>query len=161
MSGTLRRQLLSGWPVDAGNSTKRRTRAAPRTSLDALEALVQSKAWNEVDEIRAENFHRWRKEHESVGGVDADSGSATDLYDAEGKRVGRSTGGHSRRHTISDGLTERTTTAAGEGIRAVAIALDTVLTDVLNVLPQIADGFTLELTDTGYRTSRQMRPKPT
>ena len=44
-------------------------------SLDALDELAQSLAWNSAHQIRAENFHRWRKEHESVVGVDKSSGS--------------------------------------------------------------------------------------
>lgn len=100
-----------------------------------------------------------RKEHESVVGVDADSGNATDLYDDEDEedQIGRSFGGHSRRHTVSDGLTKRTTDAAGDGVRTVAVALDAVVNDALKVLPEIASGFTVELTATGIRTSLQRK----
>ncbi|MDV7136738.1 hypothetical protein [Williamsia muralis] len=128
------------------------TRHAP--SLDALDLLVRSDAWTAIFEMRAENFHRWRKEHESVVGVDANSGAETDKYDAEGNHIGRSIGGFSRRHTISDGLTERTTSVAGEGVRAVAVALEALIADALNVLPEIADGYTITFTATGIKYSR-------
>lgn len=121
-----------------------------RGSLDVLDGLIQSPAWRTMFQIRAENFHRWRKEHESVIGVDQHSGNAQDIYDDRGNRIGRRVYGGHRRHTISDGLTERTTQAAGDGVRAIANSLDAVITDTLAVLPLVADGYTLEIDDDGH-----------
>jgi hypothetical protein len=127
-------------------------------SLDALDNLVRSQAWESVFQIRAENFHRWRKEHESVVRVDQHSGNAHDLYDAAGNHIGRAVGAQSRRHTISDGLTERTTQAAGNGVRATPKAVDDVITDTLNILPYLADGYTLDIDSDGpSRTIRSTR----
>ena len=61
-----------------------------------------------------------------------------------GNVTGRAEGGHSRRHTAGDGLTEKTTTAAGEGIRAVADTLNGIINNTFDVLPRIADGYTVE-----------------
>ncbi|CAM3308761.1 hypothetical protein [Williamsia muralis] len=137
------------------NSLRRVLPARHAPSLDALDVLVRSDAWKAVFEIRGENFHRWRKEHESVIGVDANSGAETDLYNDEGNHIGRSIGGFSRRHTISDGLTARTTAVAGDGLRAVAVALDALIADALQVLPEIADGYTITFTATHIEYGRQ------
>jgi hypothetical protein len=118
-------------------------------SLAALDDLVRSLAWNSLFRIRAENFHRWRKEHEIVTGVDQHSGRATDLFDPTGRRHGRAVSARSRRHTASDGLTERTTQVAGDGLRAVCTTLDAVITDTLKILPTVAGGFTIEIDHDG------------
>jgi hypothetical protein len=62
--------------------------AVHHASLDAFDNLVRSSAWDSAFHIRAENFHRWRKEHESVIGVDQHSGPSRDLYDNDGKHIG-------------------------------------------------------------------------
>ncbi len=118
-------------------------------SLAALDDLVRSEAWESLGRIRAENFHRWRKEHEIVAGVDQHSGRSTDLFDPTGRRHGRSVSARSRRHTTSDGLTDRTTQVAGEGLRTVSSTLDAVITDTLKILPTLAGGFTLEIDHDG------------
>ncbi|MBN3459831.1 hypothetical protein JNN96_38040 [Mycobacterium sp. DSM 3803] len=118
-------------------------------SLDALDTLAASTEWQAVADIRAENFHRWRREHESVHGVDEHSGYGSDILDNDGNHIGRRIGARSRRHTGSDGLTEKTTQAAGNGMHAVAKAIDAVLDDTLRVLPQIARGYRLEISSDG------------
>lgn len=115
-------------------------------SVDALGDLVDSPEWKEAFRIRAENFHRWRKEHEYVTGVDAESGNAQDQYDVNGNHVGRRVGGFGNRHKISDGLTASTTEAAGDVIRRVTVAFDLILTNtVATVLPKQHDGVTIEI----------------
>ena len=114
-------------------------RAVPpvhHASLNALDDLVRSSPWESAFAIRAENFHRWRKEHESVIGVDQHSGPSRDLYDDRG-HIGMAMSAQSRPHTISNGLTERTTEVAGDAVRATAKAVEEVLDDTLDALPQI------------------------
>lgn len=125
-------------------------------SLEALRELMLSPEWVAAFDIRAENFHRWRKEHEYVTGVDANSGAAQDLYDREGNHTGHVVGGHGRRHKISDGLTEKTTDAAGDSIRRIAQAFDLILTNTVGVvLPTQHGGFTVDIDDPkGIRTHR-------
>ncbi|GAB2643628.1 hypothetical protein ABI214_12585 [Prescottella soli] len=127
--------------------------AAP---LDALHELVISPEWVAAAHIRAENFHRWRKEHEYVTGVDAHSGNAQDIHDAEKKHTGRAVGGYGRRHKVSDGLTAKTTDAAGDSIRRIAQAFDLILTNTVGtVLPTQHGGFTVDIDDPkGIRTYR-------
>ncbi|OBA40789.1 hypothetical protein [Gordonia sp. 852002-51296_SCH5728562-b] len=124
-------------------------------ALDALDELVASSEWESLFDLRAENFHRWRKEHEYTVGVDSQSGTATDIYDEHGVHVGRSIGGHGRKHRSGDGLTERTTSVAGAGIRRVATALDATITNTLTALPLLSGGFLLQIDGvSGYRISR-------
>jgi hypothetical protein len=111
--------------------------AVHRTSLIALNDLVKSQAWEAAFQIRAENFHRWRKEHESVTGIDRHSGPGHDLYHDDGTYAGAAISALSRPHTISEGLTERTTEIAGRALRTVAVTVEAVLDDTLNALPQI------------------------
>jgi hypothetical protein len=129
-------------------------------SLAELKDLARSEAWDSLFGIRAENFHRWRKEHESVTGVDQHSGRATDLFDPTGRRHGRSVSARSRRHTASDGLTDRTTQVAGDGLRTVSTTLDAVITDTLKILPTLGGGFTLGIDHDGRsRTSQPFPPR--
>jgi hypothetical protein len=129
-------------------------------SLAELKDLACSEAWDSLFEIRVENFHRWRKEHESVTGVDQHSGRATDLFDPTGRRHGRSVSARSRRHTASDGLTDRTTQVAWDGLRTVSTTVDAVITDTLKILPTLAGGFTLEIDHDGRsRTSQPFPPR--
>ncbi|ORM02902.1 hypothetical protein [Prescottella equi] len=115
-------------------------------SVEALRELMRSPEWVAAFEIRAENFHRWRKEHEYVTGVDADSGNGRDLYDGAGNHTGRAVSGHGRRHKISDGLTEKTTNVAGNAILRIAQAFDLILTNTVGtVLPNQHDGFTVDI----------------
>lgn len=125
-------------------------------SIDALRELVLSPEWIAAVEIRAENFHRWRKENEYVTGVDADSGNAEDLYDANDNHVGRRVGGFGKRHKISDGLTAGTTEAAGDVIRRVAEAFDLILTNTVStVLPTKHGGMTIDIDRAeGFRIHR-------
>jgi hypothetical protein len=105
--------------------------AVHQGSIDALRTLVSSTTWQSLTARRAENFHRWRKEHESVLGVDQSSGHMSDVLDAAGNIVGKCFFGARRGHQISDGLTEHTTNLAGDGVREVARAVEAVITDTL------------------------------
>jgi hypothetical protein len=130
-------------------------------SLNILAGLVRADGWTRAWDIRAENFHRWRKEHESVVGVDRHSGHAVDKYDADGNFVGRAFGARPRPHTISAGLTEGTTEAAGDAIRLVAKAVEGVLDDTLNILPQLTDTrYALEISYDGKRKRAWPLGKP-
>jgi hypothetical protein len=51
---------------------------------------MRSPDWQAVIAIRDENVHRWRKEHESVYGVDRHSGNSQNVYDSAGNVNGRS-----------------------------------------------------------------------
>jgi hypothetical protein len=144
--------------VDAWLALNNKTIAALRhvipavhhASLNALDDLVSSPAWDSAFHTRAENFHRWRKEHESVTGVDQHSGPGRDLYDDVGKHIGVAMSAQSRPHTISNGLTERTTEVAGEAVRTMATAVEAVLDDTLNALPQITPTrYAFEITHDG------------
>jgi hypothetical protein len=126
-------------------------------SVAALDGLVTSTAWKALDQVRAENFHRWRKEHESVVGVDRDSGRADNIYDHAGNVIGRDVRAGMRRHSAADGMTVTTTKIAGAGVRRVAIAVDAVITDTLTLLPSLTGGFTLEIDDEG-QTRRMSMP---
>ncbi|QIK50252.1 hypothetical protein G8C36_23295 (plasmid) [Gordonia terrae] len=122
-------------------------------SLDALDELFASSAWQTAWDIRGENFHRWRKEHESVSGVDAQSGNVVDLYDkTTGEFYGRAHRARGVRHTISDGKTAATTAAAGEVIKAVAAALDIIITDTTAAFGE-RTGSILEIEDGHSRVS--------
>lgn len=129
------------------DEVKRLRRTLPtahRSAINHLEALAKSLEWQALLDIRSENFHRWRKEHESVIGVDATSGIGRDILDHDGNVTGRSVGGHSRRHTAGDGLTEKTTAVAGDGLRVIAETLTSVIEDTLSILPGITGGYTIE-----------------
>lgn len=99
--------------------------------------------------MRAENFHRWRKEHEYVSGVDQNSGRGSDHLDQAGNVIGRRVFAQRRRHQVSDGLTDRTTQIAGEGVRAMAATVDAVITDTLTNLHRLTNGFVLNLDSDG------------
>lgn len=124
-------------------------------SVAALADLVASPEWVAVAELRGENFHRWRKEHEYVVGVDAQSGNAQDLFDDQGNHVGRSIYGHGRRAKIGDGLTARTTSVAGAGIRRVAQALDAILTNTVEVTLPTQHGVTVGIDEPTRITTRR------
>jgi hypothetical protein len=126
------------------------------SALGHLQTLVRSPEWQALCNIRSENFHRWRKEHESVIGVDAGTGHERDIFDHEGKLTGRSGGGHSPKHTAGDGLTEKTTATAGDGIKVVAQALKNIIEDTLTVLPEITGGYTVEYDGKLLKHSRQI-----
>lgn len=106
--------------------------------------------------IRGENFHRWRKEHESVVGVDAHSGHERDIFDYAGNLTGRSGGGQGRRHTLGDGLTEKTTDAAGDGLRVVAEALKGIIEHTLAVLPTVTGGYEVTYDGKKLKKTRQI-----
>lgn len=126
-------------------------------SLNALDNLVGSSAWQNAFDTRAENFHRWRKEHESVMGVDQHSGPGHDLYDRDGAHIGVAVSAQSRPHTISNGLTARTTYIAGDAVRAIATSVEAVLDNTLNALPQItATRYAFEISHDGK--SRRVWP---
>lgn len=104
------------------------------TSIATLTDLAESWQWKALVEVRAGNFHRWRREHESVVGVDRDSGRADNIFGHDGKVIGRRVRATPRRHTSGDGLTNRTVEIAGAGVRRVAIAVDAIITDTLRLL---------------------------
>ncbi|OBH17311.1 hypothetical protein [Mycolicibacter sinensis] len=121
-----------------------------QASLDALDDLLHSPPWKSAFTIRAENFHRWRKEHESVIGVDQNSGPGRDVYNDDGSHIGSAITAHSTPHTISDGLTERTTEVAGDAVRTIGNAVEAVLNDTLNALPHITPtSYTFEIAHDG------------
>lgn len=129
---------------------------AHRGSITVLTDLVRSQSWQSLVGMRGENFHRWRKEHESVVGVDRDSGRVRDIVDAEGRVTGKRYYAESRPHTVGRGLTERTTRVAGDGLRTIATSLESVITDTLEILPQLAHGYRLEIDYSGK--SRTIHP---
>lgn len=126
-------------------------------SLAALDALVTSTAWQALCQVRGENFHRWRKEHESVVGIDRDSGRTNNIYDHAGNVIGRDFHAGLRRHTAADGMTAKTTETAGAGVRRLAVAVDAVITDTLAQLPTLSGGFILEIDEHGH-TRRMSMP---
>lgn len=152
-----RTETPKAWLSLESDALKRLRKAIPTVhqgSIDALRALVSSTTWQSLAATRAENFHRWRKEHESVLGIDQSSGHMSDVLDAAGNVVGKRFFGSRRGHQISDGLTERTTSLAGDGVREVAHAVEAVITDTLDNLPELTNGFVLEIDANGH--SRRM-----
>lgn len=135
--------------ADTLRALRKATPAVHQGSVAALHTLISTPVWKSLSAIRAENFHRWRKEHESVLGVDQNSGRATDHHDHAGIVIGRRVSATRRGHQISDGLTERTTQIAGDGVRAIATAIDSVVTDTLANLRQLTNGFVLNLDSNG------------
>lgn len=124
---------------------RRNTPPVHEGSLSALHTLISASVWKPLSAVRAENFHRWRKEHESVSGVDQNSGRGSDYVDHAGNVIGRRVSAIRRRHQVSDGLTDQTTQIAGEGVLAMATAVDAVITDTLANLRQLTNGFVLNL----------------
>lgn len=135
--------------ADTLRALRKATPAIHQGSVAALHTLISTPVWKSLSAIRAENFHRWRKEHESVLGVDQNSGRATDHHDHAGIVIGRRVSATRRGHQISDGLTEWTTQIAGDGVRAIATAIDSVVTDTLANLRQLTNGFVLNLDSNG------------
>ncbi|WP_145238528.1 hypothetical protein [Prescottella equi] len=129
-------------------------------SVDALRELLISPEWVAAFEIRAENFHRWRKEHEYVTGVDADSGAGRDVYDTAGSHVGHEVSGYGRRHKISDGLTEKTTSVAGEAILRIAQALDIILTNTVETVLPTQHGWTIDIDTRNRIRVHRVQPSP-
>lgn len=132
---------------------KKLRRAIPpvhKGSIDALQALVSSATWKSLTDRRAENFHRWRKEHESVLGVDQNSGNMSDVLGYDGSVIGKRMSAARRGHEDSNGLTDRTTALAGEGILRVAQCVDAVITDTLTNMRDLTNGFVLEIDAKGH-----------
>jgi hypothetical protein len=133
---------------DAWLSISERTLAALRSNLPAiyrpavnrLEQLRKSPEWSAVMDIRGENAHRWRKEHEVVRGVDAQSGFARNLYDYAGKPNGFTVSAEAHRHVAGDGLTARTTDVARRAIPVIARALDATVSETAQNLPTLTGG---------------------
>jgi hypothetical protein len=135
--------------VETLRALRRITPSVHQDSLSALRKLVSAPVWKPLSAMRAENFHRWRKEHESVSGVDQNSGRGTNYEDHAGNVIGRRVSATRRRHHVSDGLTDRTTQLAGDGVLAMAAAVDAVVTDTLANLQQLTNGFVLNLDSDG------------
>lgn len=92
-------------------------------------------------------------------GVDAQSGNARDIYDAEDKHTGRAVGGYGRRHKISDGLTAKTTKAAGDGIRRITQAFDLILTNTVGTaLLTHNDGYNVDIDDPKRVRTHRVQP---
>ncbi len=126
-------------------------------SVTALKELADSTAWKALCQVGAENFHRWRKEHESVVGIDKDSGRADNIYDYAGNVVGRGFRATLRRHTAGDGMTTKSTVIAGAGVIELGIAVEAIITGTLELLPALTGGFTLEIDGHGH-TRRMSMP---
>ncbi len=108
--------------------------------MDRLERLRTSPEWSAVMNIRGENAHRWRKEHEAVRGVDAQSGFAENTHDYAGKPNGIRVSATARRHVAGDGLTAHTTEVARQAIPVVATALDATVAETLQNLAVLTGG---------------------
>lgn len=121
-------------------------------AIDRLERLRTSPEWSAVVEIRGQNAHRWRKEHEAVRGVDAHSGFAQNTYDHTGKPNGIQVSATARRHVAGDGLTARTTDVARQAIRVIATALDETVAETMQNLEVLTRGrMSLETDGQGQR----------
>ncbi|WUA12655.1 hypothetical protein OG225_40525 (plasmid) [Nocardia sp. NBC_01377] len=110
--------------------------------------------WNNAFDHRGENFHRWRREHEYVSGIDQGTGHARDVLDHKGQVTGKRYGSYSTRYTAADGLGEQAVLNARSGLEETAQAANDVLDHILEALPELARGFTLTITATGYKISR-------
>ncbi|MGW1743465.1 hypothetical protein ACWCPQ_32205 [Nocardia sp. NPDC001965] len=124
--------------------------------LDRLDTLAAAPQWNNAFDHRAENFHRWRREHEYVSGVDQTTGNARDVLDYRGRVTGKSFGSYNTRYTAADGLGAQAAIHAREGLEATAKAADDILDLILSALPDLAEGTTLEVTTSDYRLHRAM-----
>jgi hypothetical protein len=124
--------------------------------LDRLDALAAAPQWNNAFDHRAENFHRWRREHEYVSGVDQTTGTARDILDYRGRVTGKSFGSYNTRYTAADGLGAQAATHAREGLEATARAADDILNLILSALPDLAHGTALEVTTRDSRLHRAM-----
>ncbi len=114
--------------------------AIHRPTIDRLDQLRTSSEWSAVMDIRGENAHRWRKEHEAVRGVDAQSGFAQNTYDYAGNPNGIQVSATARRHMAGDGLTARTTEVARQVIPVIATALDATVAETVQNLPTLTGG---------------------
>jgi hypothetical protein len=114
--------------------------AIHRPALDRLDQLRTSSEWSALMNIRGENAHRWRKEHEAVRGVDAQSGFAQNTYDYAGKPNGICVSATARRHVAGDGLTAYTTDVARQVIPVIATALDATVAETVHNLATLTGG---------------------
>lgn len=114
--------------------------AIHRPAVDRLDQLRTSSEWSAVMDIRGENAHRWRKEHEAVRGVDAQSGFGQNTYDYAGNPNGTQVSVTARRHVAGDGLTARTTEVARQVIPVIARALDATVAETVQNLPTLTGG---------------------
>ena len=132
--------------------------AIHRPAVDRLEQLRKSPEWSAVMDIRGENAHRWRKEHEAVRGVDAQSGFAQNTYDYAGNPNGIRVSATARRHVAGDGLPARTTEVALQMIPVIAEALDATVTEtVQNLAALTGDRMELDIDPDGRsRTIRRL-----
>ncbi|CAM4516538.1 hypothetical protein NONI108955_40420 [Nocardia ninae] len=116
-------------------------------AVNRLADLEASPEWGDAFEHRAENFHRWRLEHEYVAGVDQVSGNARDVYDHTNQIVtGKRYGGYNDvRYSAADGLGDQAVVRARTGLVATAHAADDVLQHILDALPDLTKGCWIEL----------------
>ncbi|MFE3799659.1 hypothetical protein [Nocardia tengchongensis] len=145
--------------LNAKTISQLRAIASPQTDLAAavnrLADLEESAEWRNAFEHRAENFHRWRREHEYVAGVDQASGGAQDELDYAGNVSGKRFGGSGARYSAADGLGDQAVVNARSGLEATARAADDILTHILDALSDLTRGMVIELTGTGVRVSRR------
>ncbi|MFQ6329612.1 hypothetical protein ACLMAL_26225 [Nocardia sp. CWNU-33] len=144
-------------PLNANKISALRAVADPSANailaiLDRLDELVASPAWDNAFGHRAENFHRLRREHPYIAGVDPHTGSARDILDAAGNVTGRRYGSRTARYTAADGLPERVVTDARAFYEETARAAGDVITHILNALPELTGGLRIARTPAGFRT---------
>lgn len=130
--------------------------AIHRPAVDRLDRLRTSPEWSAVMDIRGENAHRWRKEHEAVRGVDAQSGFAENTYDHAGNPNGIRVSATARRHVAGDGLTARTTDVALRAIPVIAAAVDETVAETAQNLSALTGG-RMELRIDPQGRSREIR----
>lgn len=128
-------------------------------ALDRLDALEASPQWRGASDHRAENFHRWRREHEYVAGVDQNSGTATDVHDYLGQVIGKDYGIVDRRYTAADNLGAQTVLNAGAGLEETARAASNILDEIIAALPDLTNGLHVQITHTqsGLKTTFQRK----
>lgn len=131
-------------------------------AVNRLADLETSPEWRNAFNHRAENFHRWRLEHEYVAGVDQASGNARDVYDHTGEVVtGKRFGGYDdARYSAADGLGDKAVVRARTGLEATARAAKDVLQHLLDALPDLTKGHWIELGSTTITSGRGGRQRP-
>lgn len=87
---------------------------------DAVQELVRSAAWKNLEESRGQNFHRWRAESSVLAGVDRTSGHQREIVGLDGTVVGLAVNVNPVRYSAADGLDEEEARLAREALLAVA-----------------------------------------
>ncbi|MBF6136647.1 hypothetical protein IU501_27095 [Nocardia otitidiscaviarum] len=156
-----RTELPEAWlSLNESSLSRLRSVASPKHTkahvalLKSIVELEKTPAWTNAFNHRAENFHRWRREHEYVSGVDAGTGAARDVLDYKGRVTGKRFGSKRGKYTAAEGLGTRVVADARSALEATARAADDTLTALLGTLPDLTGGYRLEITPTGVRKSR-------